>query len=248
MTGEEAFRRWHLPWKERVCQEARPFSHGVVLLSPRHPDFWDYNCIRLDRPMEAGEMTEAAHRELAGCAHRLVEWMIPMPGGVISELRARGWMADPLIFMVHDGRAPAEDRAELVEVDYDVVNELRDIWHREDFGEHAETETFRAQARDVAELADVRVIAAVEEGLPIGFAQVETHDGGSEVAQVFVHPDRRGEGLGGALTARAVRVAADAAPQVWICAERDNRPRRLYERLGFHPVVETGVAILLPKP
>jgi hypothetical protein len=34
---------------------------------------------------------------------------------------------------------------------------------------------------------------------------------------------------------------------VWISADRDGRPRRLYERLGFCVVVETGVAILLPK-
>jgi GNAT superfamily N-acetyltransferase len=248
LTAEEAFRRWHLPWKERVCQEARPFSHGLVLLSPRHPDFWDYNCLRLDRPMDADEMINAADRELAGCAHRLVEWVVPMPDGVVCELRARGWIAEPLMFLLHDGRALQEDRADLVEVDYDVVNELRDIWHREDYGEHVDPEPFRAQARDVAELADVRVIAAVGQGHPIGFAQVETHDGGSEVAQVFVHPDRRSEGLGGALTTRAVRVAADGAPQVWISADRDNRPRRLYERLGFRPAVETGIAILTPKP
>jgi hypothetical protein len=43
-------------------------------------------------------------------------------------------------------------------------------------------------------------------------------------------------------------MGADAAPDVWIYAERDNRPRRLYERLGFHAVLETGVAILPPKP
>jgi GNAT superfamily N-acetyltransferase len=85
------------------------------------------------------------------------------------------------------------------------------------------------------------------EAHPIGFAQVETHDGGSEVCQVFVHPERRGAGLGGALTARAIDLAADTAPDVWICAERDGRPRRLYERLGFRVVVETGVAILLPN-
>jgi hypothetical protein len=42
-------------------------------------------------------------------------------------------------------------------------------------------------------------------------------------------------------------LAADAAPDVWICAVRDDRPRRLYERLGFVRVVETGVAILPPK-
>ena len=87
----------------------------------------------------------------------------------------------------------------------------------------------------------------MEAGRPIGFAQVETHDGGSEVSQVFVHPERRGTGLGGALTARAIGVGAAVAPDVWICADRDNRPRRLYQRLGFRVVVETGVAILPPS-
>lgn len=250
IRAEERFRRWHLPWKERVCEDVRPFSHGTVLRSPRHPDFWEYNCIRLDRPMEVREMVAAADRELAGCAHRLVEWTIPMPDGVVVELREQGWVAEPLIYMLHDGRALDDQRGEfdLVEVDYDAVRELRDIWHREDFGEHEETETFHDQAREVAELAAVRVIAAVQDGRLIGFAGVETHDGGSEISQVFVRPERRGAGLGEAMTVRAIRAAADAAPDVWICADRDGRPRRLYERLGFRPVVETGVAILPPKP
>jgi GNAT superfamily N-acetyltransferase len=143
---------------------------------------------------------------------------------------------------------PPAGRGELVEVDYDAVRELRDVWHREGFGEHTETDAFHAQAREVAELAHVRVIAVMEDGRPAGFAEVETHDGGSEVTQVFVRPERRGAGLGGALTARAIGVAADAAPDVWICAGRDGRPRRLYERLGFRAVIETGVAILPPRP
>jgi len=84
VTAEERFRRRHLQWKQRLCEEVRSFSHGTVLRSPRHPNFWEYNCIRLERPMEAGEMTAAADRELVGCAHRLVEWMIPIP-------RSRGW-------------------------------------------------------------------------------------------------------------------------------------------------------------
>lgn len=198
--------------------------------------------------MDAGEMIAAVDRELADCAHRYVEWMIPMPGQVVSDLRERGWIATPLIFMLHDGRVSREDHSELVEVDYDAVRELRDIWHQEDFGEHTETEAYHAQAREVAELADVRVIACVEEGRPTGFAQVETHDGGSEVTQVFVHPERRAAGLGRSLTVRAIAVATAAAPDVWICAERDGRPRGLYERLGFRAVVETGVAIRLPRP
>ena len=248
VIAEERFRRWYLPWKERVCEEVRPFSHGTVFRSPRHPDFWEYNCIRLDQPLDADEMIAAADRALVGCPHRLVEWMIPMPDDVVGELRARGWMADPLIYLLHDGRPVPEGQGQLVEVDYDAVRELRDIWHWEDFGEHTEVETFHAQAREVAELADVRVIAALEDDHPIGFAQVETHDDGSEVTQVYAHPERRGAGVGRALTAQAIRLAADAAPDVWICAKRDNRPRRLYERLGFRMVVETGAAILPPKP
>jgi hypothetical protein len=34
VTGQDTFRRWHLPWKERVCEEARPFSHGTAFRSP----------------------------------------------------------------------------------------------------------------------------------------------------------------------------------------------------------------------
>ncbi|MFZ0090127.1 MAG: GNAT family N-acetyltransferase [Solirubrobacteraceae bacterium] len=248
VTAEERFRAWYAPWKERVCEDVRSFSHGTVVRSARHPDYWEYNCVRLDRLMTAGEMIAAADRELVGCAHRFVEWMIPMPDRVVDELRERGWIANPLVFLLHDDRPLPEADGELVEVDYDVVRELRGIWHREDFGEHEDTEAFHAQAREVAELADVRVFAALQEGRPIGFAQVETHDGASEVTQVFVRPERRGAGVGGALTARAIRAGAETAPDVWICAERDDRPRRLYEQLGFRVVVETGTAILLPKP
>lgn len=217
-----------------------------MVRSPRYPDYWEYNCIRLERPMKADEMIALADRELADCAHRSVEWTTPMPDEVVGELREGGWMATPLIYMLHVGGVPAQSRPDLVEVDYDVVRELREIWHREDFGEHTESEAFHAQAREVAELARVRVVAAMDEDRPVGFAQVETHDGGSEVAQVFVRPDHRGSGLGTALSARAILLAREAAENVWIGAERDGRPRQLYERLGFHPVVETAVALLPP--
>src|SRR4051794_22766251 len=217
------------------------------LPQPALPRLWEYNCIRLDRTMEAGEMIAAAERELTGCAHRFVEWTIPMPDSVAGELRERGGVGHPLVFLLPDGRPLAQAHSELVEVDYDVVRELRDLWHREDFGEHTEPETFHAQAREVAELAEVRVLAAMQQARAIGFAQVETHNGGGEVSQVFVHPAHRGAGLGGALTARAIGLGAEAAPDVWICADRDDRPRRLYERLGFRLVVETGVAIRPPN-
>src|SRR3954451_10260909 len=95
VTAEARFRSWHLPWKERVCEQARPFSHGGVFRSPRHPDFWGYNCLRLDRPLHAAATSAAPDRDLTGCAPRFVEWTIPMPDSVVGELRERGWIANP---------------------------------------------------------------------------------------------------------------------------------------------------------
>jgi ribosomal protein S18 acetylase RimI-like enzyme len=246
---QERFRRWHLPWKERVAEQVAPFSHGKVFHSPSRPDYWELNCIRVERPMGAAEMLAAADAALEGCRHRLAEWIVPMPDATVQALRKRAWMATPLLYMLHDGSKPAAGPpGEVREVDYDDVRALRELWHREDFGQDLDGSAFHAQARAVAELADVRVLAAIHRGTPIGFAQVQTHDGGSEVTEVYVHPDHRSRGLGTALTATALALAAARSGEVWICAERDNRPRRLYERLGFRPVAETAVAIRLPPP
>ena len=97
-------------------------------------------------------------------------------------------MANPLIFLLHDRRALPEGRGDLVEVDYDAVRGSVTSGIGEDFGEHTETENFHTQAREVADLANVRVIAAVKGGRPIGFAQVEMHDGGSEIPQCVRTP------------------------------------------------------------
>ena len=60
--------------------------------------------------------------------------------------------------------------------------------------------------------------------MPIAFAQLERNDGASEVTQVYVHPDRRGNGRGTALTRAAVEAAGDVR-DLWITADADDRPR-----------------------
>ena len=41
--------------------------------------------------MEPGDLIAVADREFADCAHRLVEWLVPMPDRVVRELREQGW-------------------------------------------------------------------------------------------------------------------------------------------------------------
>ena len=138
-----------------------------------------------------------------------------------------------LLMMRHEGELPPAGGASVEEVPYEAASALRAAWHEEDFpglddAGHAE------EAREVAALRGTRVLAAVDDGNPVGFAQVQSHGDGAEITQVFVRADRRGQGLGTALTSAAIREMSGAA-DLWIGADADDRPRLLYERLGFRP-------------
>ncbi len=72
----------------------------------------------------------------------------------------------------------------------------------------------------------------------MAFAELEHRDGAAEITGVFVTPARRGDGLGTALTIAAIEAAA-AVDDLWIAADDENRPKELYDRLGFRPVLTT---------
>lgn len=71
-------------------------------------------------------------------------------------------------------------------------------------------------------------------------ASTELVDGVPHLAGIAVHPRRRGEGLGGAVTASVTRAALRAGAEACTLGTyADNEPaRRLYARLGYrceHP-------------
>jgi ribosomal protein S18 acetylase RimI-like enzyme len=67
----------------------------------------------------------------------------------------------------------------------------------------------------------------------------------AEITQVYVHPEHRGRGLGTAITTAAIEAAGDIE-DLWIGADDEDRPKELYERLGFRPVWITLESVLLP--
>jgi GNAT superfamily N-acetyltransferase len=81
---------------------------------------------------------------------------------------------------------------------------------------------------------DVRVIAPIEDGEPVGFAQLERIGDAAEVTQVYVRPEYRGGGRGTAITRAAIEAAGDVE-DLWIVADDEGRPKELYARLGFRP-------------
>jgi ribosomal protein S18 acetylase RimI-like enzyme len=237
VTAADRARAWHHRRQALVCDVAEPWAHGTVLRASRYPDYWDFNVLRVeDEPgLGTDELVAAADEALAGLAHRRIDFdRIEAAEPYRAELEARGWRTLRLLYMRHEGELPERPALAVGEVAYDDVNRLRRRWHGEDFpdldpGDHPD------HAREVALARGARVLAVRDGGEAIAFAQIERVDDAAEIGQVYVDPDRRGEGLGTALTAAAVAAAGSVA-DLWISADDEDRPKRLYARLGFRPV------------
>jgi GNAT superfamily N-acetyltransferase len=67
----------------------------------------------------------------------------------------------------------------------------------------------------------------------------------AEVAQVYLRADRRGRGLGTAVTRAAMDAAGDA-DELWIVGDDEGRPKNLYARLGFRRACTAVELLRLP--
>jgi GNAT superfamily N-acetyltransferase len=215
-----------------------PWAHGTVLRSSRHPNFYDFNLVRVedDSSLGVASLEAFANEALVGLAHRRVDFdVIAAAEPLRAEFGAAGWTSMRLAWMRHE-KPPArgaQAQVTVEEVPYDAVAELRLAWHRED--SPAADARFLADARAVALRSDVRVLALLERERPVGFAQLRFAGDGAEITQVYVHRDHRGCGRGAAVTRAAITACRDVR-DVWICADDEGRPKQLYARLGFRPV------------
>jgi GNAT superfamily N-acetyltransferase len=236
-TGGDAAARaraWHHAAHAAVCDVIEPWAHGTVVRATRYPSYFDYNEVRVedDPAMSVDELVAFANRALDGLAHRRLHFDVVGVGDALRPgFTAIGWKSLRLAWMRHEAPPPPGPPIAVTEVPYDAVHELRVAWHDEDSPD-AGADAYHAQAREVAMSRGVRVLAVHEGDRPIAFAQL-VHDGeAAEIEQVYVHPDYRGGGRGTAMTQAAIEAAGDVR-DLWIVADDEDRPKQLYERLGF---------------
>jgi ribosomal protein S18 acetylase RimI-like enzyme len=79
------------------------------------------------------------------------------------------------------------------------------------------------------------------DGSPAGRLYVDRRPGEVRIIDIALVPELRGRGIGGALIAALQREAESAGSAVSLQVETHNRAARLYERLGFVPVADSGV-------
>ncbi len=222
---------------DAVCDVMRPWTHGVVARATRYPHYYEYNVVRVTgRPvMGVDELGAFADQALAGLGHRRIDFdLIDVAEPLRRAFEARGWRTLRLLVMHHDGPVPPAPEIRVVEVPYEAVRELRRAWLAEDFPDPV-SDSFFDQARDVSQMLGARVLAVHDGETPVAFAQIEFVGGGVDISEVYVRGDHRGRGLGSAVTLAAIRHAREAA-DIWIGADAEDRPKRLYARLGFRPV------------
>jgi len=242
-----AFWRAH---QAAVCDVQEAWAHGTVLRASRHPSYYSFNMVRVEEEpaMDAAELASFADSVLGDLRHRRIDFEQIEPGQARrADFERMGWKTTALVWMHHSdpGALGADEGFDVEEVPYETADGLRLAWHMEDFDGSAYDESFRAGAQEIAEARDVRVLIVREGVEPVAFAQVERAGEEAEVTQVFVHPDRRGAGRGTSMTRAAIRAAADVG-DLWIVADAEDRPQRLYERLGFVPVCRTMELTWLP--
>jgi GNAT superfamily N-acetyltransferase len=151
-----------------------------------------------------------------------------------ADLRLAGWLDERLVAMLRDGPPPRAPE-DVVELPFRDTRALRLEWHHShEWGDEATLHMESAEI--VAERNGDRAFAVLEDGRPIGFVSVFSPPGfdGAEIDQAYVTPAHRGRGVGARLIAGALAAVGHEAN--WIVADDEDRPRQLYERLGFVPV------------
>jgi GNAT superfamily N-acetyltransferase len=229
-------RAWRDALHASVCDVLKPWAHGTVVRATSRPTYWDFNVVRVeeDPAMSVEELAAFADQALAGLAHRRVDFdLVDAAEPLRQGFEAKDWTATRLLWMRHEALVPPGADVAVEEVPYDAVHELRLAWHREDFPDQ-DPGDYHAYARDISLRRGARVLVVREDRRPVAFAQLEGDDAGAEITHVYVHPEYRGAGRGTALTRAAVQAAGDLQ-DLWITADAEDRPRKLYARLGFRP-------------
>ena len=80
---------------------------------------------------------------------------------------------------------------------------------------------------------------------PVGRLYLDRREDEIRIIDIALLPEHRNQGIGSVLMQDILAEAAGAGKPVRIHVERDNPALRLYKRLGFHPVGDTGVYFLM---
>jgi len=224
------------------CSRAEPFPGGTAFFTPEHPIKWELNLALVDDATgcRAADLIAEADRVQggAGLSHRRLE--IAAAGVHLREgFLEAGWLAEELLIMLHRPRADRRgehEQAEVSEVPFSAIRALAERWH----GDGMDTDVARAvvDADEAgARALEGRCLLAERDGAAAGYATMSRRTGAlAEIEQVYTAPEHRSHGVASALVRAAIAAGREHGDALYIVADADDWPYKLYERLGFQTV------------
>jgi len=223
--------------RDRCAERVVQTRFGPALFNDTHSTIWFLNVLRVEDPADATaeEIGAEAERIQAGLGHRRV--ILPvgrtdLVDGFRRLLRSR----IRAVMRRAGGRAEPADTVQVEEIEPERLLVLRNAIIREwqpDADDKTVAEIFAAEMLQVR-MANSRVFGIVEDGEVVSSAQLYSLGGVAQVEEVATLPDYRGRGYAKALVTRAVEEAIAADHEfIFLVADGEGWPKKLYERLGF---------------
>jgi ribosomal protein S18 acetylase RimI-like enzyme len=225
---------------ERRARRVVSFEHGLALFDDELPRAWDLNVLWLasGAAVSAEELAAEADRLQDGLAYRKL--IVPRAEGerLAAGFDSLGWQCKSFLVMPQTRPGRPVDTAGVLEVSAD---ELEAFWIealRQAFG--ADDEVVRqlvaAQLRR-RRAADVRYFVVLVDGLVASACELFCHERIAQVESVMTVERHRGMGFASAVVSRSSSEAGAAGNElVFLLADANDRPQRLYRELGFEPV------------
>jgi ribosomal protein S18 acetylase RimI-like enzyme len=226
--------------RDRCVERVVETRFGPALFNDTLSTIWSLNVLRAERPGDAtaDQIATEADRVQAELAHRRV--ILPPGAAVLEEgFRRIGWKPDHFLFMVYRGGGEPADTARVEKIEPGRLRRLREEIIREwqpDADEKTVSEMNAATLLQV-KAANSRIFGIVEDGEVVSSAQLFSDGGTAQVEDVATLPAYRGRGHAKALVTRAVEEAVAGNHEfIFLVAEGDDWPKKLYNRLGFEEV------------
>jgi len=225
----------------RTADVAKPVDGGVVLSTPSLPLVWSVNQLRISEPIGFEALIALAAEERSGFDYRhvVVEDQVTGPA-LAARFRGAGWGAtrDLQMILAGDPDRPG-DTSVVTEADEDEVLELMARWHGEGASVPAdEIAQLTAFSRRQGEIYGDQLLGVrSSDGTLVAITKLRGDGRTAQVEDVYTVPEARGRGYARALVWRAVELARAAGHDlVFITADENDWPKRLYARLGFRAV------------
>lgn len=232
---------------DQAAKKKEPSPYGVALLDPDLPRVWSRNFLLANAEAEASasaaEFAAEADRVLgaATVSHRKVEVFDADTGARLEPgFRELGWNAECDVIMV--ARRDPDRPVDTSIVDEVTVGDLVPTWTEgwradpEVLGEDVARQLVENKRR-LVDIVDTRFFAARVEGEVASYCELYSSGRTAQIENVLTLERFRNRGLARATVSRALEEARDGGHDlIFLIADRDDWPRKLYEKLGFDEV------------